>query len=595
MKKSLNEEKEAPIIKKLFFIWKSIGKYWWAALLTPIVMALEGIFVLQIPDLSADIIDYLKSVSDANEAVDMSVILNTSLWLVIYTLCALACGILGVISAATVSAGFTMNLKNRIFKKVDEFSFTNIDKYSSASLITRMNTDTQYVQFAFFMMLRIAFWSIAIFIYALIKAYRVSNQIGLVFLIAIPFVFIALMIIHMSAHKHFERGVKEFDNINSITEENLRGIRVVKSFTRESDEIKKFDIHNNALFKHFVRGETIVGLTSPVMMFAIYGVILFLSLIASKYISLGTMTTGNLYELISYGLNIMQSLMMFSMVFVFFTISRPSTNRIYEVLMEEPTILNPTNPIYEVKDGTVDFDHVYFKYNESSEKYVLDDVDLHIKSGETIGILGTTGSSKTSLISLIARLYDVSKGSVKVGGVDVRCYDIKSLRHNVSVVLQKNVLFSGTIKDNIRWGKEDATDEEIEKVCRQAKADEFIESFPDKYDTYIEQGGSNVSGGQKQRLCIARALMKKPKILILDDSTSAVDTKTESQIRKAFKEELPETTKIIIAQRISSVEDCDRIIVMEDGKINQIGTHKELLRSNEIYKEVYESQQKGDE
>ena len=390
----------------------------------------------------------------------------------------------------------------------------------------------------------------------------------------------------------FERGVKEFDNINSITEENLRGIRVVKSFTRESDEIKKFDIHNNALFKHFVRGETIVGLTSPVMMFAIYGVILFLSLIASKYISLGTMTTGNLYELISYGLNIMQSLMMFSMVFVFFTISRPSTNRIYEVLMEEPTILNPTNPIYEVKDGTVDFDHVYFKYNESSEKYVLDDVDLHIKSGETIGILGTTGSSKTSLISLIARLYDVSKGSVKVGGVDVRCYDIKSLRHNVSVVLQKNVLFSGSIKDNLRWGREDATDEEIIEACKIAQADTFINQLNDGYDTILEQGGTNLSGGQRQRLCIARAIISNPKILILDDSMSAVDTKTDALIRDGLKDYNPNVTKIIVAQRCLSVLNADKIIIIDNGRIMDVGSHNELLKKSEIYKEIYYSQNK---
>jgi len=577
------------MIKKLA---KSIREYKKDTILTPLCVAVEVVLEVVIPLLMAKIIDEGVYLGHMNTVLKVGVML---------VLCAIMSLIFGTLSgkyAARASAGFAKNLRKDLYDKVQDFSFRNIDKFSTSSLVTRLTTDVGWVQMAFQMITRVAVRAPLMLLISLAFAVSISAKLSLVFLICIPILAVGLYFIATTAHPIMKRVFKTYDVLNNVVEENVAGIRVVKSFVTEEKEQKKFEKVSDQIYRDFSKGEKILAFNSPIMQFTMYLCIILISWFGSKMIvtsGMTELTTGELMTMLTYSIQILSSLMMLSFILVMITISRSAAERIVEVLDETPEIKDGKENIKEIKDGSIEFVNACFSYVNEQDKECLKDINLKIDSGETIGIIGGTGSGKSSLVNLIPRLYDVVEGEVKVAGENVKKYNVEALRNAVSVVLQKNVLFSGTIKENIRWGKEDATDEEIEKVCRQAKADEFIESFPDKYDTYIEQGGSNVSGGQKQRLCIARALMKKPKILILDDSTSAVDTKTESQIRKAFKEELPETTKIIIAQRISSVEDCDRIIVMEDGKINQIGTHKELLRSNEIYKEVYESQQKGDE
>ena len=577
------------MIKKLA---KSIREYKKDTILTPLCVAVEVVLEVVIPLLMAKIIDEGVYLGHMNTVLKVGVML---------VLCAIMSLIFGTLSgkyAARASAGFAKNLRKDLYDKVQDFSFRNIDKFSTSSLVTRLTTDVGWVQMAFQMITRVAVRAPLMLLISLAFAVSISAKLSLVFLICIPILAVGLYFIATTAHPIMKRVFKTYDVLNNVVEENVAGIRVVKSFVTEEKEQKKFEKVSDQIYRDFSKGEKILAFNSPIMQFTMYLCIILISWFGSKMIvtsGMTELTTGELMTMLTYSIQILSSLMMLSFILVMITISRSAAERIVEVLDETPEIKDGKENIKEIKDGSIEFVNACFSYVNEQDKECLKDINLKIDSGETIGIIGGTGSGKSSLVNLIPRLYDVVEGEVKVAGENVKKYNVEALRNAVSVVLQKNVLFSGTIKDNIRWGKEDATDEEIEKVCRQAKADEFIESFPDKYDTYIEQGGSNVSGGQKQRICIARALMKRPKILILDDSTSAVDTKTESQIRKAFKEELPETTKIIIAQRISSVEDCDRIIVMEDGKINQIGTHKELLRSNEIYKEVYESQQKGDE
>ena len=570
-------------MKKLMTLYKSVGKYWPFAVLTPLFMVGEAILELQIPGRISNIITYLQNLGE--QPIDSAFMWGEALWLIVFSLASMACGVLGALFGSRASAGFSANLKNRLFRKVQTFSFSNIDKYSSSSLITRMNTDVQWVNMSFSMSIRMIFRSPTIFAYALIKASRISKDLMLVYLIAIPILVVGLTLIHVFAHPQFEAGVKKVDKVNEVVEENVRGVRVVKSFTREEDEIKKFDKENNLLYKYFKRGQTIVQFTSPLMMIAIYTVILLIVIIGVNRIE-----SGQIYEMVTYSLNILIALNMLSMVFTFMVISKPSRERIYEVLTEVPTIKSPENAVEEVKDGSVEFKNVFFKYNLESEKYVLNNINLKINSGETVGILGTTGSSKTTLISLIARLYDTLDGDVLVGGVNVKDYDLEVLRDAVSVVLQKNQLFSGSIIDNLRWGKEDATLDEIKEACKIAQASSFIEAMPNKYESKIEQGGSNVSGGQKQRLCIARAILKDPKILILDDSMSAVDTKTDALIRAGLKEYKKDITKIIVAQRYMSVQDADKIIIIDNGEIIDCGTHEELLKTSKTYQEIYHSQ-----
>ena len=476
---------------------------------------------------------------------------------------------------------------------VQVYSFSNIDKFSSAGLVTRLTTDVSNVQNAFMMIIRTLIRCPAMLIFAMVMSFRINHDISLIFLAVIPILGVGLYLIIKHVHPVFERVFKTYDRLNGVVQENLSGIRVVKNFVREDHEIEKFDTISGTIYKDFSLAERILALNSPLMQGCVYACMILVSWLGAKQIVIGNMSTGNLMSFFTYIMQILSSLMMLSMVFVMITMSRASAERIVEVLDEESDITNCDNPVYEVKDGSVEFTDVSFSYAKRPDKTVLDDIDLIIPSGQTVGIIGGTGSSKSSLVQLIPRLYDVTGGCVKVGGIDVRNYDLQTLRHNVAMVLQKNTLFSGTIKENLRWGNPDATDEELVHACRLAQADDFIRTFPDGYDTYIEQGGTNVSGGQKQRLCIARAILRKPKILILDDSTSAVDTKTDALIRQAFREEIPNTTKIIIAQRISSVMDADQIVVMDNGRINACGTHEELLANNEIYREVYESQQKG--
>ena len=480
-----------------------------------------------------------------------------------------------------------------MFHHLQVYSFSNIDKFSSAGLVTRLTTDVSNVQNAFMMIIRTLIRCPAMLIFAMVMSFRINHDISLIFLAVIPILGVGLYLIIKHVHPVFERVFKTYDRLNGVVQENLSGIRVVKNFVREDHEIEKFDTISGTIYKDFSLAERILALNSPLMQGCVYACMILVSWLGAKQIVIGNMSTGNLMSFFTYIMQILSSLMMLSMVFVMITMSRASAERIVEVLDEESDITNCDNPVYEVKDGSVEFTDVSFSYAKRPDKTVLDDIDLIIPSGQTVGIIGGTGSSKSSLVQLIPRLYDVTGGCVKVGGIDVRNYDLQTRRHNVAMVLQKNTLFSGTIKENLRWGNLDATDEELVHACQLAQADDFIRSFPDGYDTYIEQGGTNVSGGQKQRLCIARAILRKPKILILDDSTSAVDTKTDALIRQAFREEIPNTTKIIIAQRISSVMDADQIVVMDNGRINACGTHEELLANNEIYREVYESQQKG--
>ena len=568
---------------------KSIREYKLPSLLSPLFVTLEVIMEVLLPSLMADLID--KGVDKG----DMDYILKTGLILAGVAFAALAFGALAGKFAAQASAGFAKNLRHDLFYKIQDYSFANIDKFSTSSLVTRLTTDITNVQNAYQMMIRVAFRAPFMMIFAMIMSFSVNAQLSWVFVAFIPFIALALGIVIKFAHPIFGRVFKTYDKLNNIVQENLHGIRVVKSFVREEHEVEKFGKISDLIYKDFSKAEKIVAFNMPVMQLSVYLCILIISWIASHQIVGGTMTTGELISMMTYVFQILMSLMFISITMVMITMSKASGDRIAEVLTEEIDLKNDAEPLTMVKDGSIVFDNVSFSYTKSMDKLCLKDISLKIKSGETVGIIGGTGSSKSTLVQLIPRLYDVTEGKITIGGEDVRRYDIEALRDSVAMVLQKNVLFSGTIKENLRWGKADATDEEIIKVCRQAQAEDFIEHMPDKYDTYIEQGGTNVSGGQRQRLCIARALLKKPKILILDDSTSAVDTKTDRMIRKAFLEEIPDTTKIIIAQRVSSVEDADKIIVLDKGMINAVGTHEELLKTNKIYQEVYYSQQKGSE
>ena len=578
------------MVRKLL---RSVREYKTSSLLAPLFVTCEVILEVIIPMLMANLIDF------GIEAGNMQYILKMGLALIICCIVSLTFGALSGKYAAVASAGFAKNLREDMYNKVQEYSFSNINKFSTASIVTRLTTDITNIQNAYMMSIRVAVRCPIMLIFALFMAFQINSHLAPIFVIAIPILAVGLVIIISNAKRIFERVFRIYDKLNNVVQENLHGIRVVKSFVREDHETEKFCSVSKEIYQDFSKAEKILAFNAPLMQFCAYGCMLLISWLGAKLIvasgnnpAVG-MTTGDLTSMFSYTMQILMSLMMFSMVFVMITISYASMERAEEILDEKSDLHNPENPVYEVKDGSIEFDHVNFAYGKNADKLCLDNVNLKIPSGATVGIIGGTGSSKSTLVQLIPRLYDATEGAVKVGGRDVREYDIESLREEVAMVLQKNVLFSGTIKDNLRWGKEDATDEEMRHVCQLAQADEFIQTFPDGYDTYIEQGGTNVSGGQKQRLCIARALLKKPKILILDDSTSAVDTKTDALIRMAFRKEIPNTTKIIIAQRISSVEDADLILVLDDGKINGMGTHEELLANNEIYREVYESQQKG--
>ncbi|WP_238859381.1 ABC transporter ATP-binding protein [Clostridium sp. YIM B02569] len=557
------------------------------SILTPLYVALEVVMETIIPLLMAWIID--NGVGKGNVKY-VSIVGGA---MIITSFLSLTFGVLGGVHAAKASSGFARNLRKGMYYNIQNFSFSNIDKYSTAGLVTRLTTDVTNVQNAFQMIIRMAVRAPFMLISATTMCFYINAKLSMIFIGAIVFLGVILYFIMTTVHPYFVEVFKKYDDLNASVQENLTGIRAVKAYVREEHETSKFYKASKTLYKYFIRAEKLIIVNAPAMQFTVYTCILLLSWLGAKMIVSNTMSTGELMSLFTYTLNILMSLMFLSMVFVMVIMSKSSAERITEVLNEKSDLANDENPVYEVKDGSITFNNVGFSYNKNKDNLALENINLKINSGETIGIIGGTGSSKTTLVQLIPRLYDATNGSVEVGGVDVRKYDIETLRDEVSMVLQKNVLFSGTIKENLRWGNKDASDEELIDASTQAQADEFIESLPNKYDTFIEQGGTNVSGGQKQRLCIARALLKKPKILILDDSTSAVDTKTDALIRKAFKETIPNTTKIIIAQRISSVQDADKIVVLNDGKIDGFGTHEELLKSNEIYSEVYESQMKG--
>lgn len=566
---------------------KQIKEYKKDSILSPIYIAAEVILELLLPFIMASMID------DGVEVGNMKHIVITGLIMLVVAMLSLFCGAMCGKHAAIASTGFAKNVRKSMFDNIQNFSFANIDKFSTAGLITRMTTDVTNVQQAYQMIIRMCVRAPLMLIVAMAMVVIINAKLALIYLVALVVLGVALFIIIANARKAFMEMFKKYDALNSSTQENISAIRVVKAYVREDHEIGKFKKACLNLYLSSLKAEKLVILNSPIMMFVMYGSILLLSWLGAQMIVVGDLTTGNLSSMFTYSTNILMSLMMISMVIVMLTMSQASAERIVEVLNEKSTILNPENPVMTVKDGSICFENVQFSYNTEEPKYVLHDINLEIKSGETIGILGGTGSSKSSLVQLIPRLYDVTSGCVKVGGVDVKEYDLEVLRNEVSMVLQKNVLFSGSIKENLRWGNKEATDEEMIHACKLAQAHEFIEGFPDKYDTHIEQGGTNVSGGQRQRLCIARALLKKPKILILDDSTSAVDTKTDAYIRKAFREEIPGTTKIIIAQRISSIQDADRIVVLNEGRIESVGTHEELLNISPIYKDVYNTQVKG--
>ena len=571
---------------------KSIREYKRDSILTPILVAFEALVECIIPLMVANLVNKMQN------GCDLSVILKYGVILIIMACFSLLFGALAGITAANASAGFGKNLRKDLFMAVQNFSFENIDRFSASSLVTRMTTDVTNVQMAYMMIIRTVVRAPLMLIFSLVMGFIMGGPLAFIFLFTIPVLGIGLGLVIKKTMPLFRKVFKKYDNLNNSVQENINGIRVVKSFVREDFEMKKFNEAAEDVCADFTKAEKILALNNPMMQFCLYVVMIFVLTFGSYLVvNFGgaIIQVGQLSSLLTYSFQILMSLMMLSMIFVMVTISIESCERIVAVLEEKRTISNPENPIYEVNDGSIDFNNVSFKYSKRADRYALENINLHIKSGQTIGILGGTGSSKTSLVNLISRLYDVTEGEVKVGGVNVKDYDLVTLRDAVSVVLQKNVLFSGSIKENLRWGNKDATDEEIEEACHLACADEFIEQFPDKYDTHIEQGGTNVSGGQKQRLCIARALLKKPKILILDDSTSAVDTKTDAIIRAGFKKFIPETTKIIIAQRVSSVQDADQIIIMNNGSIEAIGIHDELLASNPIYQEVYYSQNKGGE
>ncbi len=565
-------------------LWAQVGRYKKQAILTPLFTMGEAVLEIAVPLVMASIID------DGIEAGNIGHVYRYGALMVGLAALGLLAGILAGTTAATASSGFAANLRAAMFRNIQEFSFANIDKYSTAGLVTRLTTDVTNVQNAFQMMMRMAVRAPAMMIAAAVMAVKVSPRMSVIFLVALICLIIVLPLLMIPTGKLFRQVFRKYDDLNASVQENVSAIRVVKSFVREGFEGEKFRKAAENLYELFVRTEKKMVLVMPVMMIAVYGCNLAISWYGAHYILDGSLTTGDLSMLFSYVMSILMSLMMLSMVFVMITMSAASAQRIVEVLGEKSDIVSPENALTEVADGSVDFENVSFAYRQGSGKPVLQNIDLRIRSGETIGILGGTGSAKSSLVNLIPRLYDVTEGTVKVGGRDVRDYDLEVLRSQVSVVLQKNVLFSGTIYENLRWGNPDATDEECQAACRLACADEFIQRFPEGYETKIEQGGSNVSGGQKQRLCIARALLKKPKILILDDSTSAVDTATDGKIRRAFREEIPGTTKLIIAQRISSVQDADRILVLDEGHVSAFGSHEELLRTSTIYREVWESQ-----
>ena len=564
-----------------------VREYKKPALLSPIFVTLEVILDIFIPLYMGRLIDY------GIDRGDMSYVLKIGLLLIAMCVASLVCGALSGKYASIASVGFGANLRHAMFHHVQDYSFSNIDKFSSSSIVTRLTTDVSRIQNSFMMIIRIAVRSPIMLITSVLMAFRINSSLAMIFLLSIPFLALAIFIVMRSVHPIFKRVFKTYDRLNQVVQENLRGIRVVKSFVREDHEEKKFTEISNSVYRDFVKAETIIACTSPIMNVVSYGCMILIAWMGSRIIVTTrevAMTTGQLTSMVTYVMQMLISLMMLSMIFMQIIMSRAAGERIVEILDEKSDIASPDNAVTSVADGSITFENVTFAYNDKASKPVLSHIDLDIKSGETIGILGGTGSSKSSLVQLIPRLYDAREGAVKVGGIDVRDYDLDVLRSEVAMVLQKNVLFSGTIKENLRWGNPDATDEELVHACRLAQADGFIQDFPDKYDTYIEQGGTNVSGGQRQRLCIARALLKKPKVLILDDSTSAVDTKTDALIRQAFAQEIPGTTKLIIAQRVSSVQDADRIIVMQDGKVNGFGTHEELLQTNLIYREVYESQ-----
>ncbi len=575
------------MIKRLL---KSVREFKKDALLTPLFVVLEVVMEVIIPLVMALLID--KGI----DGQDMAAIWKYGIILVLCAMLALVFGAAAGTFAARASTGFARNLRHDMYYNVQNFSFSNIDKFSTGSIVTRLTTDVTNVQNAFQMCTRIAVRCPVMLVFALFMAMKINSRMALVFLAVLPILAIGMGILMKVVGPVFERAFKIYDRMNTVVQENVRGIRVVKTYVREDHETEKFEGVSGMLYRTFSKAQKTMAGVMPLMQFCMYACMLLISWFGARLIVGGSMTTGELTSMFSYAMQILMSLMMVAMVFVMITMAKASAERVAEILDEQPDLHNPANPIHEVKDGAIEFDDVSFSYKGDERKLALKNVNLHIKAGQTVGILGGTGSAKSTLVQLIPRLYDTTHGTVKVGGVDVRDYDIEALRDQVAMVLQKNVLFSGTIKENLRWGDENASDEELERVCRLAQADEFIQQMPDKYDTHIEQGGSNVSGGQKQRLCIARALLKKPKILILDDSTSAVDTKTDALIRKAFAEEIPDTTKIIIAQRVSSVQDADQIVILDGGTVQAVGTHDELLAANTIYQEIYNQQnRKGGE
>ena len=575
------------MIKRLL---KSVREFKKDALLTPFFVVLEVVMEVIIPLVMALLID--KGI----DGQDMAAIWKYGIILVLCAMLALVFGAAAGTFAARASTGFARNLRHDMYYNVQNFSFSNIDKFSTGSIVTRLTTDVTNVQNAFQMCTRIAVRCPVMLVFALFMAMKINSRMALVFLAVLPILAIGMGILMKVVGPVFERAFKIYDRMNTVVQENVRGIRVVKTYVREDHETEKFEGVSGMLYRTFSKAQKTMAGVMPLMQFCMYACMLLISWFGARLIVGGSMTTGELTSMFSYAMQILMSLMMVAMVFVMITMAKASAERVAEILDEQPDLHNSANPIHEVKDGAIEFDDVSFSYKGDEHKLALKNVNLHIKAGQTVGILGGTGSAKSTLVQLIPRLYDTTHGTVKVGGVDVRDYDIEALRDQVAMVLQKNVLFSGTIKENLRWGDENASDEELERVCRLAQADEFIQQMPDKYDTHIEQGGSNVSGGQKQRLCIARALLKKPKILILDDSTSAVDTKTDALIRKAFAEEIPDTTKIIIAQRVSSVQDADQIVILDGGTVQAVGTHDELLAANTIYQEIYNQQnRKGGE
>lgn len=575
------------MIKRLL---KSVREFKKDALLTPVFVVLEVVMEVIIPLIMALLID--KGI----DGQDMAAIWKYGIILVLCAMLALVFGAAAGTFAARASTGFARNLRHDMYYNVQNFSFSNIDKFSTGSIVTRLTTDVTNVQNAFQMCTRIAVRCPVMLVFALFMAMKINSRMALVFLAVLPILAIGMGILMKVVGPVFERAFKIYDRMNTVVQENVRGIRVVKTYVREDHETEKFEGVSGMLYRTFSKAQKTMAGVMPLMQFCMYACMLLISWFGARLIVGGSMTTGELTSMFSYAMQILMSLMMVAMVFVMITMAKASAERVAEILDEQPDLHNPANPIHEVKDGAIEFDDVSFSYKGDERKLALKNVNLHIKAGQTVGILGGTGSAKSTLVQLIPRLYDTTHGTIKVGGVDVRDYDIEALRDQVAMVLQKNVLFSGTIKENLRWGDENASDEELERVCRLAQADEFIQQMPDKYDTHIEQGGSNVSGGQKQRLCIARALLKKPKILILDDSTSAVDTKTDALIRKAFAEEIPDTTKIIIAQRVSSVQDADQIVILDGGTVQAVGTHDGLLAANTIYQEIYNQQnRKGGE